>query len=72
MYTPREFQDKIDWEGGFVEAVRYGITVDEIPRDLQGLWELLVDAVAEVEAIEGDLQAQLDDLLRNWTDDESD
>ena len=42
----QELWDKIDWEGGVLEAVEYGITVDWLPdgdSEIREAWQVLVD-----------------------------
>lgn len=42
-----EFAAKVEWEGGVLEALEYGLTVDDIDLgevELRGLWGPLQDA----------------------------
>lgn len=48
--TLQELREKIDWEGGIVEAVEYGLQPDEMPSEsLRAAWQTLVDALQEAE-----------------------
>jgi len=48
--TLQELHEKIDWEGGIVEAVEYGLRPDQMPSEsLRAAWQALVDALQEAE-----------------------
>lgn len=50
--TKAELADKIEWEGGIVEAIRYGIAADDVPEDIRDLWATAVQAVATLDKLE--------------------
>jgi len=48
--TLQELHEKIDWEGGIVETVEYGIRPDQMPSEsLRAAWQTLIDALQAVE-----------------------
>lgn len=49
----QEVADKIDWEGGYAEALDYGIKTADMPEgdtELAEAWQKLVDAWGPFEA----------------------
>lgn len=40
-YSLEELSFKIDHEGGIEEALRYGISPDDVPREIRGDWHIL-------------------------------
>ena len=63
-YTEKEFAQKIDWEGGVIDALEYGLkSTDVEPGDLRDAWKTLQ---YWWDHLEGDLsvvQRMIDDLL---------
>lgn len=57
--TESDFISKIDWEGGIIGALEYGLTADDVEpgsmrdawRKLDELWAPMEDAIADVQAI---------------------
>lgn len=49
--TLQELHEKIDWEGGILETVEYGIRADQMPTEsLRAAWNTLVAAHATLES----------------------
>jgi hypothetical protein len=49
--TLQELHEKIDWEGGILETVDYGIRPDQMPTEpLRAAWTTLVTAHAALES----------------------
>lgn len=48
--TLQELHEKIDWEGGILATVEYGIRPDQMPSEsLRAAWQTLVDACQAME-----------------------
>ena len=56
--TKERLADKIEWEGGVLEAVEYGIKVSDLP---DGVPEEIADAWGRLEMAAEDAQ-----LVRGW------
>lgn len=59
--SPSRFVHKIEWEGGIIGALDYGLKhthldpEDEKSRELRDKWKKIEEAYAEVDALESDL-----------------
>ena len=59
-YSLQALRDRIDWEGGYFDAVEYGISPDDIDDpEVAALWEALCALVYSAH----ELTDQLDELL---------
>jgi hypothetical protein len=60
----RDVWNKVQWEGGILEALEYGIRVDDLPEgdaELAELWQRLEDAYDALEPIQKAIEALLED-----------
>ncbi|APC46374.1 hypothetical protein HWB05_gp112 [Streptomyces phage BRock] len=58
-YNLEDFVGKIDWEGGLVGALEYGLSTDDydIPEDVAEKWEEIVEYFDEFESLSSDFWA---------------
>lgn len=68
MLNAQDLFDKIMWDGSPAEVVRHGITFDEVPSRVAGLWEELEDIVSELTFLEQEIEYQLGNLLEEERD----
>lgn len=60
--TAQDFAGKVEWEGGILEAVDYGLKPEDAPEGpLRELWAQLVAQYALIEPIMRKVQRALDD-----------
>jgi hypothetical protein len=58
----QEFADKAEWEGGCFGLATYGLNAKELKdKTLRVLWEKYMKAFSELENINGDILAHLED-----------
>jgi hypothetical protein len=54
-----DLRDKVEWEGGVVETLAYGIKPDDVPKEIADVW---VDAYNLYQELEKYTQ-QIEDIL---------
>jgi len=62
-----ELAGKVEWEGGLIEALGYGITADMMPEDddeLTEAWTALKAAYSQVEALARPVEKMLEEAVR--------
>ena len=61
-----DFLDKIEWEGGVAEAIRYGLTVDDLSEEARQEQPVFVTdytaATLAVRAADKEIEALLDEM----------
>lgn len=68
--TAAEVLDKIEWEGGFLEALCYGLRIEDMPNnlDLRVKWEEARGLMKQLEALEPQIVALLQELAEDEED----
>ena len=60
--TKEEFRDKVEWEGGVMEAVDYGLKVtdlpDDVPAKVADAWHRLESALRYIDVIDAWLDTE--------------
>jgi hypothetical protein len=50
-----DLRDKVDWEGGLFEALKYGIHPDDVPEVIREDWIKAVEAAKILDRVESRL-----------------
>lgn len=63
--TPIELAGKVEWEGGVLQAIDYGLVADDLDDsnpDLKSAWVNLCNAYKNFHGLLEDVESQLPDL----------
>lgn len=67
--TFRDFADKVDWEGGVLESINYGLRAEDIPSDApEGFADVWLEAQAIYYLLDpkiDQLEATIEDFVAN-------
>jgi hypothetical protein len=55
--TMADLRDKVDWEGGLYEALKYGIHFDDVPEEIREDWKKAIEAAKILDRVEDRLWA---------------
>jgi hypothetical protein len=66
--TPQEFAQKVEWEGGVLDALEYGLKADDLDdspeaTDLYAEWFELQDAWKKLQRLLEPVEARIEGLL---------
>ncbi len=62
--TPQDLLDKIEWEGGLVESIAYGIDSTEVPEEVEILWRHAEQAYDALEPLAMKIERVLEEAIR--------
>ena len=63
--TPQDLLSKIEWEGGIIEAIAYGINSTEVPESVETLWRLAEEAYDTIEPLGFQIERALEESLKS-------
>ncbi len=55
VFTLEDLAAKIDWEGGFIAALEYGVSHDEVPDEVSTQWKRAQELHDELEKLGFDI-----------------
>ena len=58
-----DFASKVEWEGGIVEALDYGIKPKDVPEEIRPQWQELSDMWKKMEPLLEEVSTMLEDAL---------
>lgn len=59
-WTLEDVVTKIEWEGGIDQAIRWGLTADDVPPQLEELWRGAEQLLSAYDKIVEDIDSLLD------------
>jgi len=66
--TAQDLYGKIEWEGGMLAVLEYGVGPEDVPEQLKELWTVASHQYAELEALSTAIYTLVEELARQEED----
>jgi hypothetical protein len=60
VYPAQDLLDKLDWEGGLVQVIRYGVSSKQVPSEVEDQWEEAQGLILALQELEAEIVARLE------------